>query len=179
MNVNKLLKIIKPLIVPALLLGLLGFGLAVTAGLGYHWYQTGRKPDQPIAYSHYLHVEKNGLECTDCHQNADKGPQATVPAMQICMDCHEDVAADRRSIKKLKKYWENKEPIPWNKVHNTPWHVHFTHKRHIKAEIECTYCHGQVKAMTTNRQTRSLDMGWCVTCHKENNAPTDCLTCHK
>lgn len=170
---------IKKLIVPALLTGMLLFGLLVVTGLGFHWYHTERKPDQPIAFSHRLHIEKVGVECTDCHQYADKGPQATVPAMQICMDCHETTATDRPEVKKLLSYWDKKEPVPWNKVYRQPWHVHFTHKRHIKAGVKCETCHGEVKTMTTVRKVRTLEMGWCVTCHKENNAPTDCLTCHK
>lgn len=99
--------------------------------------------------------------------------------MKICADCHLKVATDKPEVKKLMKYWEDKQPVPWNKVHNLPWHVHFTHKRHIKAGIDCSVCHGEVRAMTTARQVRSLEMGWCVNCHREKGAPTDCLVCHK
>jgi len=172
---------IKKLIIPLLLIGITSFGLLLVAGMGFHWYLTGRKPDQPIDYSHRIHLEKVGLECQHCHRYADKSPQATVPAVKICSDCHETVATDRPGVKKILDYWQKQEPIPWNKVHRLAWHVHFTHKRHIAAGLDCTRCHGQVKAMTTNRQVSSLEMGWCVACHRQNDvpAPTDCLTCHK
>ena len=178
-NQGKMIKKLKKLILPLLFIGLLLLGILVVAGLGFHWYINESKPLQPIAFSHNLHIEKAGLDCTHCHYYVDKSPRAGIPAVQVCMKCHEKVAADKPEIKKLKSYWDKKEPIPWIKVHVQPWHVRFTHKRHIKANIECTYCHGEIKAMDTVRKVRSLEMGWCVTCHRENNAPTDCLNCHK
>jgi hypothetical protein len=166
-------------LIPLLFIGLMIFGILMVIGLGFHWNFTGKKPVQPIAFSHQIHIQKVGLECTHCHIYADKSPKAGIPAVKICMDCHETVAVDKPGIKKLKGYWDRKEPIPWMKVHRQPWHIYFTHKRHIKAKIECTTCHGEVKAMTTVRKVRTLEMGWCVNCHRAKNAPTDCLTCHK
>jgi hypothetical protein len=166
-------------IVTLLIFGLLFFGLLLVVGLSFHWYHTGSKPEQPIEFPHNVHVGKLEMECTDCHQYADRSPHAGIPAMSVCMDCHESAATDREEIKKLTEYWNKKEPIPWVKVHRQPWHVVFTHKRHIQAGIDCTTCHGNVEAMTTVRKVRSLEMGWCVSCHRRNEAPTDCLTCHK
>ena len=84
----------KKKIVPLLLFGLMLFNLSVVVGLGLYWYKYDRKPEQPIAYSHQIHVEKLELECTDCHQYADQSPQAGIPSMQLCMDCHESAATD-------------------------------------------------------------------------------------
>ena len=42
----------------------------------------------------------------------------------------------------------------------------------------CSICHGDVGAMVKVKQVRSLKMGDCVDCHRDNNAPTDCATCH-
>lgn len=170
---------IKRMFLPMLLIGMLLFGLLVVTALGFHWYYTGQKPGQPIGFSHHLHIETVGLACTHCHQYAEQSAQATVPAMHVCMKCHETTATGRPEIKKLVSYWEKREPIPWNKVHRQAWHVYFTHKRHIKAGFDCVQCHGEVRAMTTVRKVRSLEMGWCLTCHRENQASTDCLTCHK
>jgi hypothetical protein len=170
---------IKRLILPLAFVMLTGFGVLLTAALGFHWYFTGGKPGQPIAFSHKLHIGNVGLECSDCHQYADRSPHAGVPAVSVCAECHEEVAADRPEVMKLMAFWKDKEPVPWNKVHSLGWHAVFTHKRHVKAAVDCSYCHGQVKAMGTVRQVRSLDMGWCVSCHRANNAPTDCWICHK
>ena len=137
-----------------------------------------KPPVQPIAFSHPTHLNKVGLPCTHCHTTADKSPRAGVPAMSICMDCHQNAAADRPEIRKLRGYWDRKEPIPWIKVHILPRHVRFTHKRHFKAGVDCDVCHGDVRAMMPMRQARSLKMGWCVGCHRSKGAPTDCAACH-
>lgn len=170
---------IKKLIVPLLLFALLGIGLLIVAGFGFHWHVALKKPTQPLAFSHDTHIERVGLSCQQCHIEAHRSIRAGIPAVSVCVDCHQKAAADRPEIKRLLAYWRDKEPIPWNKVHRLDWHVHFTHKRHIKAGIDCAVCHGEVRAMDTVRPVRTLSMGWCVTCHRENNAATDCLTCHK
>lgn len=138
-----------------------------------------RPPIQPIAFPHPTHINKVGLACTHCHTTADKSPRAGVPAMSVCMECHKNAATGRPEIKKLAGYWDRKEPVPWIKVHILPWHVRFTHKRHIKAGVECAVCHGDLRAMMPVRPVRSLKMGWCVHCHRQKGAPTDCWTCHK
>jgi hypothetical protein len=45
-------------------------------------------------------------------------------------------------------------------------------------EATCTICHGKVRAMEKVKQERGLKMGDCVDCHRDNDAPTDCVTCH-
>ena len=164
---------------PSLLLtGYFLAALAAVAALAWDW-RKHEAPVQPIAFPHPTHINKVGLACTHCHTTADKSPRAGVPAMSICMECHRNAAVDRPEIKKLTGYWERKEPVPWIKVHNLPWHVRFTHKRHIKAGVDCAVCHGEVKAEMRIRQVRSLRMGFCVNCHRQKNASTDCWTCHK
>lgn len=147
--------------------------------LGYHWSHYEEAPDQPIAFSHKKHVGELELECTTCHVNADKGKHATAPAVSVCMSCHEGVATDKPEVQKLTKFWQDKQPIPWAQVHQVKPHVYFTHKRHIKAGLECANCHGEVATMDKIRRVRSLKMGWCVDCHRAKGAPLDCYTCHK
>ena len=157
------------------------FGLCVLGALALSvdWSLHKKAPDQPIAFSHRLHLERVGLKCADCHLFADKSRQATVPALSICMNCHAKAAVERPEVKKLLAFQERREGIPWIKVHELPWHVYFTHKRHVKARVDCSVCHGEVRAMEKVRRVRTLEMGWCVNCHRSRKAPTDCLTCHK
>ena len=166
-------------ILPLVFLILLLVGLAAVAAMGLHWHQTAAAPDQPIAFSHPVHVGKVGLACRDCHKGAAVSTMAGIPGMDGCLSCHNRVAVDRPEVKKLLAYHAGNEPVPWIKVHDLGWHAHFNHRRHIQAEIACEVCHGQVKAMESVRQVRSLSMGWCVACHRSSNAETDCLTCHK
>jgi hypothetical protein len=161
--------------------GFFGLFLVVTILMAMRWHTAHRAPEQPIAFSHKKHVTELGLECLYCHEYADKSPQAGVPPVATCMDCHEAVAVEKEEIQKLHKYWNDREPIPWERVHRIRVrnYVVFTHKRHVKAGIECTECHGDVRLMDRVRKVRSLNMGWCVTCHRAKGASVDCLTCHK
>lgn len=155
--------------------------VAIFMALGYDWYRNKQAPDQPIAFSHRIHVGTVGLECRFCHTNVDNSTFAGIPPVATCMSCHQNVAVDRPEIQKLTGYWEREEPMEWNRVHRLRIrdHVFFSHKRHIKAGIQCEQCHGQVKYMDKIRRVKSLEMGWCVSCHEKNGASRDCLTCHQ
>ncbi len=168
---NRIVKIIISLYFALFIILLIGFR--------YYWTHYEEAPDQPIAFSHKKHVGELELECTVCHENVDRSIHASVPPVATCMSCHEGVATDKPEIQKLTKYWLDKEPIPWAQVHKVKDHVYFTHKRHIKAGLDCANCHGEVAVMEKIRRVSSLKMGWCVDCHKSKNAPLDCYTCHK
>ncbi|MBI5361018.1 MAG: cytochrome c3 family protein [Planctomycetes bacterium] len=157
------------------------FGISglVLAGLAVHWKTSKASPEQPVKYSHNLHVNTVGLGCTDCHIYTDKSVHAGLPALEICMDCHSSVAIEKPEIRKLLKYSELKEQVPWRRVYQLPDFVYFSHKRHVKKGVDCSECHGEIKAMDTARKIGSLEMGWCVNCHRKMGAPTDCVTCHK
>jgi hypothetical protein len=155
--------------------------IAIFLALGYDWYRNKQAPDQPIAFSHRIHVGKVGLQCNFCHNTYEVSAFAGIPSVQKCMSCHQNVATDRPEIQKLTGYWERGEPMEWNRVHRIRIrkYVHFAHKPHIRAGIQCEQCHGEVKYQDKIRQVSSLEMGWCVGCHEKNGASTDCLTCHQ
>lgn len=157
------------------------FFAAIFIALGWDWHRYKEAPAQPIAFSHRIHVGKVGLQCDFCHQSTSTSTFAGIPSLQKCMSCHANVATDRPEIIKLTGYWNRQEPVEWNRVHRIRIrnHVFFTHKRHIKAGIKCEQCHGEVKYMDRIRQVSSLEMGWCLSCHDKNGAPTDCLICHQ
>jgi hypothetical protein len=148
---------------------------------GFFWKKDDLAPRQPINFNHQLHIQKVGLECTHCHKLVEVSQFAGIPPLETCMTCHKAVATDRPEIVKLTRYWEEKKPIPWIRVYNLPVrkYVYFSHKRHIKAGFECLNCHGEVKVMPVMKRVRQLEMGWCMSCHRENNGPVDCTTCHK
>ena len=133
---------------------------------------------QPIAFSHQDHVTEMKIDCQFCHAYARRGPVAGIPSVQRCIGCHRTVLNDQPEIQKIVQYWENAEPIPWIRVHDLPDFVRFTHKRHLRAGVNCQNCHGNVGQMDIARQVAPLTMGWCVNCHKERQASIDCLTCH-
>ena len=163
-------------------------------------------PDQPIFFSHATHAEQNQIPCLYCHYTADKSPVASVPSVETCMNCHAYIAQDHDEVVKLLDYWEAGDPIPWNKVHDQPDFVYFSHKEHVNYFMEqhgeagtftaqretCGECHGEVWTFDTGKRVEPLNMGWCLDCHKEQveAAPEeekstryaqllDCWVCHK
>ena len=186
----------------ALLLGVLGFtgfvgavatvalvAFVLSAWLGRPLTVFGFDdgPAQPIAFPHPVHVVDIGLDCTFCHRNVTKGAAATIPAVGLCMTCHKTVGDDLPEVEKLRDFHANNQPIDWVRVHRVPDHVRFVHEPHVRyfstvngtvAAETCALCHGDVGGMAQVRQVRSLKMGDCVDCHRDNDAPTDCATCH-
>lgn len=156
----------------------IGLALLLMGALAAWRQSTPLAPAQPIAFPHTVHAGRLGLECTFCHVNAPRSPEATVPPLSVCMTCHETIGLDRPEVRKLRGYVERKEPVTWARVHSLPTFVHFTHKRHVKAGVDCAYCHGGVASMSRVTRVRSLTMGWCIGCHRTRGAPTDCATCH-
>jgi hypothetical protein len=143
----------------------------------------GHKPEQPINFSHIVHVQGNKMECQYCHWNVTKSPYAAIPDVELCMGCHKQIAtstdeAANAELKKLADYWEKGEPIPWKKVHVMPDYYRFNHKRHVKGGVTCHECHGQVAEMPVVERVSSMKMGWCIDCHRQRGTSIDCATCH-
>ncbi len=138
-----------------------------------------RSPIQPIAFSHKIHAGDNSIPCLFCHRAAPKSTVAGIPAVADCRACHQFIAQDKPEIKKLMTYWDKKEPIPWVRVYWVPDFVYFPHMMHIRAGRACAECHGNVASMTRVTRSRKIEMGWCLSCHKEHKASIDCWTCHK
>ncbi len=172
-------KLIVRLLPRLALAGLFGSALLIVAGMGLYWWQLQRAPEQPIAFPHTVHAGTLAIPCLHCHVYADKSPRAGVPTLDICMVCHQSIATERPEIVKLREHYENQQPVAWNRVHALPDFIYFTHKRHIKAGIDCFACHGAIATMERVGQVRPLKMGWCLDCHRTNGASIDCATCHR
>lgn len=142
----------------------------------------GYKPEQPIAFSHITHVQQNKMECSYCHWSVAKSSYAAIPEVETCYGCHQYVLGQtdeqKLEISKIKEAWDNQTSIEWEKVHVTPNHVKFNHKRHVKAGVSCQSCHGQVPEMDVVERVSSMKMGWCISCHRMEGASIDCATCH-
>jgi len=133
---------------------------------------------QPVRFSHRIHADENGIPCLYCHASARLGPVAGIPSVERCAGCHTSVAKEDPEVVKVMDFWDKKTPIPWVRVHQLPEYVRFTHRRHVAAGVSCQTCHGEVERMEAAVRVNELTMGWCVSCHEERKASTDCLTCH-
>jgi len=166
-----------------LIYGLVAASVVLVAGLAFMYILPldlqDRSPIQPIAFSHKQHAGDNGIPCLYCHRHAPKSRVAGIPAVADCRACHLFIARDAPEIKKLMEYWGKKEPIPWVRVYGVPDHVYFPHMMHIRAGLVCTTCHGEVAAMEHITRSTTLNMGWCLNCHRRHKVSIDCWTCHK
>lgn len=147
--------------------------------------QQGYAPEQPIKYSHKLHAGDLQIDCKYCHSTAEKSKQASVPSVNTCMNCHKAVQLRDKyegeispEIKKIyaamdydaenQKYGDNPKPIKWIRIHNLPDHAFFNHSMHVKgAGVTCQTCHGPIQEMEVVQQYSTLQMGWCINCHRE------------
>jgi cytochrome c2 len=172
-----------------LVFGLIGFDYA-NKEVGV---QQGYAPTQPINYSHELHAGKYKINCLYCHSGADKSKQATIPSPSTCMNCHMHVTASKNydgqvspEIQKIynavgwdadKKAYDPTKPqtpIKWVRIHNLPDFAYFNHSQHVKiGKVECQACHGPIETMKVVAQQSSLQMGWCINCHREAKVDVD------
>jgi Cytochrome c7 and related cytochrome c len=137
-------------------------------------------PVQPIEFPHKTHVDK-GLKCTEyCHDSVTKGPVAGLPGVKACMICHAAIATDRPLIKQIAEYEQQGVDLAWQRVYGYAHesHVRFNHAPHIRANVECSTCHGATAQQTVAQRNVDLSMGFCVNCHEQKKASNDCLTCH-
>lgn len=173
-------KILGPVIVLSALVALGVYVYLLTNNKIVIGYNQGYEPDQPIPFSHKLHAGDNKIDCQYCHSTVEKTRHASVPSLNVCMNCHRSVKMESEWIQALTKAYNEGTPVKWEKVHLLPDHVKFDHSAHINAGKQCNECHGPVEQMPVVYQWSSLSMGWCVNCHRkpENKAPTNCSTCH-
>ena len=136
-------------------------------------------PVQPLAYTHQVHLA-NGMKCLDCHVGVDTGPDARIPNVELCMTCHSAIDTDNPEIKKIAAYQARGEQIPWQRVYNylAEAHVKFNHAPHIRAGVDCKTCHGDLTQQTVAVRKINLTMGYCLDCHQQRQASTDCTVCH-
>ena len=138
------------------------------------------EPEQPLEFPHNIHVGKK-IACTEyCHEAVSTGPVAGLPSVRTCMVCHNTIATDRPRIRQLTAMRQRGEDFVWQRVYGyaPTAHIRFNHAPHIRANVDCATCHGNIGEGTVARRNVDLTMGFCVNCHNERKAPIDCLTCH-
>lgn len=129
----------------------------------------GYQPDQPVPYSHELHVDKLGMDCQYCHTNVANSEHANVPPTQTCMNCHNQIKTDSPKLQDVRESWAEDEPIQWTKVNHLPDYAHFSHAAHVDKGVGCETCHGRIDKMGEEGvyQAEPLSMGWCLECHRQ------------
>src|SRR6202521_6042051 len=131
-------------------------------------YVTGQHiaPDQPVPFSHQHHVAGLGLDCRYCHTSVEESSFAGIPPTKTCMNCHAQIFSASPFLEPVRASFRSGRSIEWTRVHDLPDFVYFNHSIHLHKGVGCTTCHGQVDRMPLMWQEQSLQMEWCVECHR-------------
>ena len=158
--------------------------MPVLVGLGFspRTLAVGYEPHQPVPFSHAQHAGQLGIDCRYCHIGVDKGPHSTLPATQVCMNCHTSVRTTAKApdpknpsaqievenpkLAPVFQSWKSGKPVQWLRVHDLPDYVYFNHSAHVNRGVSCVECHGRIDQMDVVAQAQPLSMGWCLDCHR-------------
>jgi hypothetical protein len=127
----------------------------------------GQRPDQPVPFSHKHHVQGLGLQCQYCHVTVEKSSYAGIPPTKTCMNCHAQIWTNAGLLEPVRHSWATGESLVWTKVHDLPDYVYFNHSIHVNKGLGCASCHGRVDLMPLMYQQNTLQMEWCLNCHRD------------
>jgi hypothetical protein len=122
--------------------------------------------EQPIQFSHLHHVTDDGIDCRYCHTSVETSPFAGIPPTKTCMNCHSQLFSTEPILEPVRASFREDKPLHWVRVHDLPDFVYFNHSIHVKKGMGCETCHGRVDQMPLMEQVNSLQMQWCVNCHR-------------
>src|SRR5689334_13066009 len=147
----------------------------IVAGLGYALMQLQRSPyitdagvvkPQPVAFSHQHHVTGLGIDCRYCHTSVEQSSFAGIPPTRTCMNCHSQIWTNAKLLEPVRASYRSGESLRWTRVNQLPDFVYFNHSIHINKGVGCNTCHGPVDQMPMMYQYASLQMEWCLDCHR-------------
>ena len=153
------------ILVAVVLAGVAGYVYTQVVRSGY---LTGRyvERQQPVQFSHKHHSGDDGIDCRYCHTSVETSSSAGMPPTQTCMNCHSQIWADSPYLEPVRASYRENKPIEWNRVHDLPEYVYFNHSIHIAKGVGCSTCHGQIDEMPSVYQANTLQMEWCLACHR-------------
>ena len=146
---------------------LAGLGaLAYFISLSPYVTQVNVVREQPVPFSHEHHVAGLGVDCRYCHTSVEESSFAGVPPTETCMTCHSQVWTEAELLAPVRESWRTGESIEWTRVHNLGDFVYFNHSVHVNKGVGCETCHGRVDQMPLMMKAESLQMSWCLECHR-------------
>ena len=123
--------------------------------------------EQPVPFSHDHHVGEVGLDCRYCHSAVEKSASAGMPSTATCMGCHSVLFAEEPILEPVRASFRDSRPIEWNRVYDLPDFAYFNHSIHVAKGMGCTTCHGDIGKMPLTWKASSLQMEWCLECHRD------------
>ncbi len=127
----------------------------------------GEYVPQPVQFSHEHHAYDDGIDCRYCHTSVEDSSFAGIPPIETCMNCHSQLWTDSAELAPVIQSWETGIPIQWNRVNSVDDFVYFNHSIHVQNGVGCETCHGRVDQMPLMRKAETLQMEWCLDCHRD------------
>jgi Cytochrome c7 and related cytochrome c len=122
--------------------------------------------EQPIQFSHKHHVGDDGIDCRYCHTAVESSSFAGIPPTKTCMNCHSVLFNSAGYLEPVRESYRTDKSIEWVRIHRLADYVYFNHSIHVNKGVGCSTCHGQVNQMPLVFQASSLQMEWCLGCHR-------------
>jgi hypothetical protein len=122
--------------------------------------------EQPVQFSHRHHVKDDGIDCRYCHTSVETSPFAGIPPTKTCMNCHSQIWSQAPILEPIRASFREDKPMRWVRVHDLPDFVYFNHSIHVKKGMGCETCHGRIDQMPLTLQENTLQMEWCINCHR-------------
>ncbi len=132
-------------------------------------YATGQGvvKKQPVPFSHQHHVAGLGIDCRYCHTGVERSAFAGIPPTETCMNCHRQIWTNADLLEPIRASYRDNVPVRWTRLNDLPDFVYFNHSVHIAKGMGCVTCHGKVNQMQLTFQHASLQMEWCLDCHRD------------
>jgi hypothetical protein len=122
--------------------------------------------EQPVPFSHKHHVSGLGIDCRYCHTSVETGAFAGLPPTKTCMTCHSQIWVDSPMLEPVRESFRTDTSLEWTRVHDLADFVYFNHSIHVKKGVGCDTCHGRVDQMPLTWKEETLQMEWCLECHR-------------
>jgi hypothetical protein len=142
------------------------FGAAYLAYDSPTFHRVGVPRPQPVQFSHKHHVGDEGIDCRYCHTSVENSAFAGIPPTHTCMTCHSEIWASSPMLAPVRESYANGTPLQWMRVNDLPDYVYFNHSIHVNKGVACIMCHGRVDQMPLTWRVKSLEMKWCLSCHR-------------
>ena len=123
--------------------------------------------EQPVQFSHQHHVGGIGIDCRYCHTSVEVSTSAGIPPTKTCINCHSQIWSSSPYLEPVRASFRDDKPLRWIRVHDLPDFVYFNHSSHVNKGVGCETCHGRVDRMPLMVQQASLQMEWCLNCHRD------------
>ena len=131
-----------------------------------YWTNQNIVREQPVQFSHKHHVGDDGIDCRYCHTGVETSAFAGIPPTKTCMNCHSVLFNNADYLEPVRESYRTDKSIQWVKVHRLPEFAYFNHSIHVNKGVGCSTCHGTVNQMPLIFQASTLEMQWCLDCHR-------------